>query len=86
MAKKKQTPGAAGTDTEIQQPKGILGKVEDLKEYFEQSKAELKKVTWPSRKETIATCSAVLVLVVVMSLFLGVVDMGLAKLVEAILS
>jgi preprotein translocase subunit SecE len=43
-------------------------------------------VTWPSRKETIATCSAVLVLVVVMSLFLGVVDMGLAKLVEAILS
>ena len=46
----------------------------------------MKKVTWPTRKEAVATSVAVLVLVVFMSLFLGVVDLGLAKAIEAILS
>lgn len=65
---------------------GIGGQIERLKDYFEKSKAELKKVVWPTRKETIATCGAVLILMVVMSLFLGVLDMALAKIVALVLS
>ena len=61
-------------------------KVTQLKEFFEESQVEIKKVVWPSRKETVQTSIAVLALVVVMSLFLGVVDLGLTKLVEYILS
>ena len=64
----------------------ISGKIEEFKEFFELSKIEIKKVVWPTRKETVATGAAVLVLVIVMSLYLGVVDLALAKLVEKILS
>lgn len=56
-----------------------------LKDFFEKSKLELKKVTWPTRKETTATCMAVVVLVVLMSVFLGLVDLALAKIVEVVL-
>lgn len=62
------------------------GKVQQLREFFDQSIIEMKKVTWPTRKEAVTTSIAVLVLVVFMSLFLGVVDLGLAKAIEAILS
>ncbi|MBU1002992.1 MAG: preprotein translocase subunit SecE [Proteobacteria bacterium] len=62
------------------------GKVEQFKEYFEQSIVEMKKVVWPTRKEAVATSVAVLVLVIFMSLFLGLIDLGLSKAIEAILS
>lgn len=62
------------------------GKVQQLREFFDQSVAEMKKVTFPTRKETVATSIAVLVMVFFMSLFLGLVDFGLAKAIGAILS
>lgn len=69
------------------QPKAGIGeKAHQLKEFFEESKVELKKVTWPSRKETISTSIAVVVLTIVMSLFLWIVDLGLSKIVAFILS
>ena len=69
---------------ETKAPEG--SKVTQLKEFFEESQVEIKKVVWPSRKETVQTSIAVLALVVVMSLFLGFVDLSLTKLVEYILS
>ena len=87
MTKKKAKSGSTQPDAAgDEQSQGLRGKLEQLQDYFEKSKGELRKVTWPTRQETLATCGAVLVLVVVMSLFLGVVDMGLARLVKAILS
>ena len=65
---------------------GIAAKAGAFKEYLEESKAEIKKVVWPTRKETLATCIAVLALVVVMSVYLGLVDLGLTHLVKFILS
>ncbi|MCK9240636.1 preprotein translocase subunit SecE [Desulfocurvus sp.] len=62
------------------------GKIQQLREFFDQSVAEMKKVTFPTRKETVATGIAVLVMVVFMSLFLGLVDFGLSKAIGAILS
>ena len=62
------------------------GKVQELREFFEASWKEMQKVTFPTRKETVATSIAVLVMVVFMSIFLGIVDFGLAKAIEAILS
>ncbi len=54
--------------------------------FFEQSQAEVKKVVWPTRKEVMATSWAVLLLVGIMGLYLGLVDLGLVKIVESILS
>lgn len=64
----------------------IKDKYTQLKDFFDKSKLELKKTTWPTRKETTATCMAVVVLVVLMSVFLGLVDLALAKIVEIVLS
>ena len=65
---------------------GLGAKITQLKDFFEESKVEIKKVTWPSRKETVTTSIAVVVLVFVMSIFLGVMDLALGKLVQLILS
>jgi preprotein translocase subunit SecE len=62
------------------------GKLEKARVFFEDSKAELKKVTWPNKKEIRITTVAVLILVTVMSIFLGIMDFGLVKAVEVITS
>lgn len=67
-------------------PSQLQSKLHELKEFFELAKIELKKVTWPSRKETVQTGVATLVLVFVVAIYLGLVDMGLTKIIEAILS
>ncbi|MEA3239972.1 MAG: preprotein translocase subunit SecE [Pseudomonadota bacterium] len=59
--------------------------VGNLVQYFQDSKVELKKVTWPSRKETLSLTWIVLIFVIIISLFLGVSDLGLSKLVKLIL-
>ena len=73
-------------DPELTSSGGVTGKLTALTDYVEESKAEIKKVTWPTKKEARMTSIAVLILVVVMSLFLGVVDLGLTKIVELILT
>ena len=47
--------------------------------------AEMKKVHWPTRKETYAATIVVLVVTVIVSVFLGVVDFGVSHLVQWIL-
>lgn len=46
---------------------------------------ELKKVTWPGRKETLGTTMVVLFLVFIISSYLGVVDLGLSALLKRIM-
>ena len=43
---------------------------------------ELRKVTWPNRKETLGTTGVVLVLVILIAIYLGLVDFGLSRLVR----
>ncbi len=54
-------------------------------QFVSQAKAELKKVTWPSRKQTLASTGVVIVIVAIMALYLGIIDLILAKLVKFIL-
>ncbi|MBN1547602.1 MAG: preprotein translocase subunit SecE [Syntrophaceae bacterium] len=60
----------------------ILSKI---RQFLEEAKAELKKVTWPTRKQTLASTGVVLVVVIFLSLFLGLVDFGLAKIIKVLL-
>ncbi len=46
---------------------------------------ELKKVTWPSRQQTTGSTVVMIILVAIISMFLGMVDIGLSKLVQAVL-
>lgn len=58
---------------------------EKVKVFLAEAKAEFKKVTWPTPKQALASTSVVLVVVIVMSLFLGLVDFGLVKVLRLIL-
>jgi preprotein translocase subunit SecE len=54
--------------------------------FFREVRAELKRVTWPTRKETVGSTSVVLILVMIMAVFFGLVDMGLHAIIRRILS
>jgi len=56
-----------------------------IEQFLKESRAELKKVTWPTSKQTIASTSVVIVITVIVSLALGLVDFGLAKIIRVIL-
>lgn len=55
------------------------------KNFFQEVKEELEKVTWPTRKETFSTAQVVVVIIVLISLYLGACDAVLAKLIRVIL-
>lgn len=66
-----------------------FAKVPPVKHYWVQSKnflaeavQELKKVTWPNRKETLGTTGVVLILVFFIGAYLGLVDFILSSLVQ----
>jgi len=54
--------------------------------FFAEVWAEMKKVHWPSRRETYAATLVVLVVTVLIAVFLGVVDFAISHMVQAILS
>ena len=65
-----------------------IEKVQDgvrrLTEFFQESWQELKKVHWPSRKETYAATLVVIIVVVLISVYLALVDLALTKAIQTI--
>jgi len=60
--------------------------IAELTQYLKDSKGEMKKVTWPGRKATVGLTWVVLLTVFVIALYLGIVDLGLAKLMKFVLA
>jgi preprotein translocase subunit SecE len=54
-------------------------------DFVQESWQELKKVYWPSRKETYAATAVVIVVVILVSVYLAAVDFVLIKAIQAIL-
>lgn len=54
-------------------------------QFLREVKIELKKVTWPTRKQTMGSTIVVIVLVMIISLFLGLVDVSLSSLMRVVL-
>lgn len=50
--------------------------------FIRESYAELKRVTWPTRKEILGSTLVVLIVVAVLMLFIGVFDFFLSFLVR----
>jgi len=63
----------------------IKEKFEAVKQFLREVKTELKKVTWPSRKDTLSGTLVVLVAVFIIAIFLGIVDSGLSNLIKELL-
>ncbi|MCJ7538592.1 MAG: preprotein translocase subunit SecE [Desulfobacterales bacterium] len=97
----KKTALFSGSGKDIQKPlslsrtkalsktKGEPGKIkrtiDTWVQFLREVKIELKKVVWPSRKQTIGSTVVVLILVMIISLFLGMVDFGLSSIIRVVL-
>jgi len=55
-----------------------------IREFFQDVKLELKKVVFPSKKEVIGSTWVVIVSVLIASVFLGIVDLSLGKLMTTV--
>ena len=63
----------------------IREKIEVSKQFLREVKTELKKVTWPTKKDALSGTAVVLVAVFIVAFFLGIVDWGLSNLVKELL-
>jgi preprotein translocase subunit SecE len=54
-------------------------------EFFRGVSREMKKVSWPKKKELTTYTITVLATVIIMSVFFAVVDLGLSELIRLIL-
>ena len=52
-----------------------------VKKFLSEVKIEIKKVVFPSKDELIGSTWVVIITVLLISIFLGIVDLGLSKLV-----
>lgn len=91
---RKKSPGAGGSGSGIHKKNpssailakiGIGGVVDKTFQFLREVKAELRKVTWPQRKQTMGSTVVVIILVMVISFFLGLVDIGLSGLIRLVL-
>jgi len=62
------------------------GTIDTISQFLREVRIELSKVTWPTRKDTIASTSVVLVIVILIAIFLGIVDLGLSRLMRILLN
>ena len=63
-----------------------MGRIQIVRQFLKEARVELKKVTWPSRRDAIAGTVVVLIAVFICAFFLGIVDFWLSKLIKIILS
>ena len=63
----------------------IKEKFEVVKQFLREVKTELKKVTWPSRKDALSGTLVVLVAVFIIAIFLGIVDSVLSNAIKELL-
>ena len=59
--------------------------IQNVTQFLKDAKVELKKVVWPSPKQTIASTAVVIIIVFIVSIYLGIIDFALAKLVKFVL-
>lgn len=89
MTRKKKGQGSKHKKSgrvEKVEPQGIaLFSPSNIRTFVEQVQVEFKKIVWPERKVTLGLTGFVLILVVILSIYLGSVDLLLGKLVSLVL-
>jgi len=59
--------------------------VENGRQYLSDVRSEFRKVTWPSQREYVGGTIGVVVIVAILTVVLGLIDMGLSQIMELIL-
>jgi len=59
--------------------------LQKTQEFFREVSVELKKVSWPTRQQTMNATVVVITVAFIVAFFLGIVDIVLARIVGAIM-
>lgn len=62
-----------------------LNKYMAIKQYINETKAEMKHVTWPTRKQTVAYSALVVVISLVVAGYLGLLDSAFSTVIKLII-
>lgn len=63
----------------------MIKKIKGIPKFLTEVKGELKKVNWSSRRELISAAIIVVIVSGLVTLYIFFVDMGLSRVVQAIL-
>jgi preprotein translocase SecE subunit len=80
--KGRPTPGRRNRVEEEEEGNTVTRTVGGVRGYFEDTMEELRKVTWPTREETLRLTGIVLVVTIIASLLLGFISLIFAELVR----
>ena len=58
--------------------------MESGRQYLSDVRTEFRKVTWPSQREYVGGTVGVVVIVAILTLVLGLIDVGLSQIMELI--
>jgi preprotein translocase subunit SecE len=53
-------------------------------EFWRETKAEMKKVAWPSRPEIVGTTGTVIVATIIFGIYLWICDLGFYRMIDTI--
>ncbi len=59
--------------------------IENIKKFSAEVQSEFNKITWPDKKHTMGATGVVVVLVTIISMYLGAVDLIVGKIIGSVL-
>jgi len=59
---------------------------EKIKQFLKEFRVEMRKVTWPTRKEVVASTGVVLVFVFILAVYLGLADLLFSRFLRLLIS
>jgi len=63
----------------------MIKKIKKFPKFLKEVQEELKKVNWSTRQELVAAAIIVIIACVLLTSYIATVDLGLSKLVQALL-
>ncbi len=81
MAQKSKGKGSQAQNVETASKFSVA----QIKEFSGDVKTEFEKITWPDKKHTMGACGVMVVFVMMISFYLGAVDLILGKIIGAVL-
>ena len=79
-------PGTRTASEESRVATTSAGFSQKVKTFLQEFRTEMKKVSWPARKETLSSTAVVIVTVLIIVAFLGLVDFALGRIVQSVMS
>lgn len=54
--------------------------------FFQEVRLEMKKVTWPSRKEVTGSTGVIIITVIIVAVYLGIIDSIVQQIIDRLLN